>query len=194
MVVAALGLSACGDGGSATAVQPTDIPATAFETIPITTPVNGTTVSAEGAFQYKVARNDYAMGIANKFKVTLAELAAVNRWKDPNTVALFPGDTILIPANGVKPEETTSGTGTETTDQPVTPEATTPPLETDTTEAKASDGSCNGTYTIKDTDNTRTKVASKFNITVQALDAANAKTKGYKAFYAGLKIVIPRNC
>ena len=35
------------------------------------------------------------------------------------------------------------------------------------------------------------KVAEKFDVTVEALDAANANTNGYSSFYPGLKIVIP---
>jgi len=35
------------------------------------------------------------------------------------------------------------------------------------------------------------KVAEKFDVTVEALNAANAATTGYSAFYVGLEIVIP---
>ena len=48
-----------------------------------------------------------------------------------------------------------------------------------------------GSYTIEDGDNARSKVANKFDVTVEALDAANVGTNGYSAFYPGLKIVIP---
>ena len=34
-------------------------------------------------------------------------------------------------------------------------------------------------------------MAEKFDVTVDALDAANAGTPGYSAFYPGLEIVIP---
>ena len=34
-------------------------------------------------------------------------------------------------------------------------------------------------------------MAEKFDVTVEALDAANAGTAGYSGFYPGLKIVIP---
>ncbi|MCU1504661.1 MAG: hypothetical protein JWM12_4015, partial [Ilumatobacteraceae bacterium] len=40
-------------------------------------------------------------------------------------------------------------------------------------------------------DVSRVKVAAKFDVTVAQLDAANTGTKGYSAFYPGLKIVIP---
>jgi peptidoglycan hydrolase-like protein with peptidoglycan-binding domain len=48
-----------------------------------------------------------------------------------------------------------------------------------------------GTYTIQATDTTRTRVAEKFDVTVEALDAANANTAGYGAFFPGLDIIIP---
>ena len=192
-LVAVVGLAACGDGGGGTtAAPPTEIPATAFETIPLTVPTAGTGGGAalEGAFNYTVLRKDYAAGIAKKFKIKLSELAAANNWNDVNTVNLYPGDTIVIPGNGVRPSEPatddTIDAGTDTEADAGT--------DTEATDRKNSDGTCNGTYTIQKTDTTRTKVAKRFDITVQELDAANANTKGYKAFYPSLKIVIPKEC
>ena len=43
-----------------------------------------------------------------------------------------------------------------------------------------------GSYTITADDTTRLKVAEKFDVTVEALDAANANTSGYSGFYPGL--------
>lgn len=48
-----------------------------------------------------------------------------------------------------------------------------------------------GTYTIQDDDTSRVGVAAKFDLTFEALDAANVDTPGYDAFFVGLKIVIP---
>ena len=48
-----------------------------------------------------------------------------------------------------------------------------------------------GKYTIEESDTSRVRVAEKFDVTVEALDAANASTPGYGAFFAGLEIVIP---
>ena len=47
-----------------------------------------------------------------------------------------------------------------------------------------------GTYEIEDGD-FPIRVAEKFDITVDALNAANAATEGYGAFFPGLKIIIP---
>ncbi len=46
-------------------------------------------------------------------------------------------------------------------------------------------------YTITADDITRTGVADRFCISVQALDAANVDTEGYSGFYPGLEIIIP---
>ena len=48
-----------------------------------------------------------------------------------------------------------------------------------------------GKYTIQESDTARVRVARKFDVTVEALDAANANTPGYGAFFAGLEIIIP---
>ena len=52
-----------------------------------------------------------------------------------------------------------------------------------------------GTYTIQKGD-IPINVAKKFDLTVDQLNAANANTKGYKAFAIGAKIIIPKgsNC
>ncbi len=66
--------------------------------------------------------------------------------------------------------------------------------ETESTDAPPSgsgDDCETGEYTITADDTTRLKVAEKFDVTVEALDAANAGTAGYSSFYPGLKIVIP---
>ena len=54
----------------------------------------------------------------------------------------------------------------------------------------AGDNCSQGTYTIVEGDYIG-KVASKFDVTVDALNAANASTPGYSSFYVGLEIVIP---
>jgi LysM repeat protein len=56
----------------------------------------------------------------------------------------------------------------------------------DTTTAPAG----SGTYTINAGD-IPSVVAQKFGITLEALNAANANTTGYEAFYVGLTIVLP---
>ena len=52
-------------------------------------------------------------------------------------------------------------------------------------------GPCDpGTYTLEEGDYPG-GVAEKFDVSVEALNEANAATEGYSAFYVGLDIVIP---
>jgi LysM repeat protein len=57
--------------------------------------------------------------------------------------------------------------------------------------APESGGAAASEYTIQSGDTSRTKVADRFGVSVEDLDAANAATDGYTAFYPGLKIIIP---
>ena len=60
----------------------------------------------------------------------------------------------------------------------------------ETTAAGLADNCKAGDYTIEAGD-TPIGVANKFDVTVDQLNAANASTSGYGAFYVGLVIVIP---
>ncbi|MGE5211356.1 MAG: LysM peptidoglycan-binding domain-containing protein, partial [Acidobacteriota bacterium] len=79
----------------------------------------------------------------------------------------------------------TTDTGDTTTDDSTETEA-----EPTETIPDAGDNCAQGTYTIVEGDYLG-KVASKFDVTVEALNAANASTPGYSSFYVGLEIVIP---
>lgn len=46
-------------------------------------------------------------------------------------------------------------------------------------------------YTVTEDDTSRVRVADRFCVSVQSLDAANEETDDYSAFYPGLEIVIP---
>lgn len=179
--VLSLAASSCSSGATSNAVRATEIPPTNFATIPNSTvkpvdsvPAGGTGTATSGeTFEYTVKAGDLLIRIAKSHNVTLDALVAANQWVDGADHLINAGDKILIP--GAQPSTDTGGT--------------VPPDATDQTDPA---GCKNGTYTIKATDTSRTKVAKKFDITVEALDAANVDTKGYKAFYEGLKIVIPR--
>ena len=67
---------------------------------------------------------------------------------------------------------------------------TTPSGETTTTVAGGQSTCAPGEYTIVEGDYLG-KVAKKLDTTVEALNAANANTAGYSAFYPGLKIKTP---
>ena len=59
----------------------------------------------------------------------------------------------------------------------------------------AADRCSPGTYTVEEGDYP-IGVAEKFDVTIDALNTANASTAGYSSFYPGLEIVIPAatNC
>ncbi len=118
---------------------------------------------------------------------SLEDLLGVNEWTDPNQFP-FPGTVILIPpgAKSVTAAVATTDSGdTSTDDEADATEAT--PTETI---PDAGDNCSPGTYTIVEGDYLG-KVASKFDVTVDALNAANVITSGYSSFYVGLEIVIP---
>jgi LysM repeat protein len=135
---------------------------------------------------YVKATGDYLANIAVKFKVKLEDLVAINGWtlaggQVPEFNNLAAGATIKIPPGWTEPG-TAPDTGTST--------GTTPTGETTTTVAGGQSTCAAGEYTIVEGDYLG-KVAKKLDTTVDALNAANANTAGYAAFYPGLKIKTP---
>jgi len=134
-----------------------------------------------------VQSGDAPYVLVTRFGVTLEDLLGVNEWTDVSQFP-FPGTVILIPPGAksvaaVEAGTADSGTADSTDDatEGSTPTATIP---------DAGDNCDQGTYTIAEGDYLG-KVASKFDVTVEALNAANANTPGYSSFYVGLEIVIP---
>lgn len=181
-------------------VEPT-VPASTTTTVP---PVAGDPIA--GQTMYTVQAGDLPYTIANKYKVGLSDLIKLNGWTlQGQYVTDFPsaGTQIKIPAGATVPgasaptsappagatPSTTQGTPTESS----APGSSAPGQSSATTSTVAggADNCKAGSYTITKDDTTRIKVASKFNVTVAQLDAANTGTSGYSAFYPGLKIVIP---
>ncbi len=190
---AALGLTACGSEGTTTNTAPITIGATNFVTLP---PVQATqapdpgpqlqpgdVLTADGS--YIIQPGDYPSTIARDWGLSFDQLAAANGWTldSAGMVPQWPGvgATIIIPA-GAKVPGTPTG-GPSTTAAP-TPATTSAPVTT-------VDTCSQGKYVIEATDTSRQRVADKFDVSVAALDAANAGTPGYSAFYPGLEIVIP---
>jgi LysM repeat protein len=172
-------------------VTVTQTPTTLTQTtLPGATVAPGTVHPEEGV--YIVAAGDYPSTIAKKYKVPFQSLLDINGWTlVGQQVPEFPtpGTTIRIPPNWTEPgtvasTDTSGGSGT------------TPPTQTTTTIAGGQSTCAPGEYTILPEDTSRTKVATKLDTTVAALDAANAGTPGYSSFYPGLKIKTPpkANC
>ena len=203
-LIGAIVLSSCGGGESAATQSTIDLSAasTAFvvrppaTTVPPVDSADGGDPDAivEGTQEYEVQSGDAPFVLVQRFDVSLEDLLGVNEWTDASQFP-FPGTVILIPPGGKSvaaylagatgsSDDTSGDTSDDTSGD--TSEAT--PTETI---PDAGDNCAAGTYTIAETDTTRTKVAENFDVTVQALDAANANTPGYSAFYPGLEIVIP---
>jgi LysM repeat protein len=196
-VAVAVVLAGCGSsdgagspGATTVTINPTSYatiaPAITTTTLAAAEPNPGDTVEVEQT--YTVVFGDYLIGIAKKFGVEATEVASYNEWPEGLNHPLNPGDIVRIPPGGKVPGES-GESDTPTTDSDGTPTSTPSAAQTTTTLAG---GACPpGEYEITAEDTTRIAVANKFDITVEELDAANAGTVGYSAFYPGLKIVIP---
>lgn len=194
---ATLGLAACGEESATGVTTPVTIGATNFVTLP---PVQSTMAPPTSApmqpgsvltadTTYVIQAGDYPSTIAARWGLSFDALAAANGWTldSAGMVPEWPGvgATITIPAGAVVPGSSGGGSGgaTQTTSAPA-PNTTSAPVTT-------VDTCSQGKYVIQATDTSRQKVADKFDVSVAALDAANAGTNGYSAFYPGLEIIIP---
>jgi LysM repeat protein len=137
---------------------------------------------------YTVVAGDALASIANKFGITIDVLVAYNEWPEGISHPIYPGDEIRIPPDSKIPSAADETATDDTSDT----ESTEADTESTDSPPSGSGADCEtGEYTIEEGDTTRLKVAEKFDVTVEALDAANANTAGYSSFYPGLKIVIP---
>ena len=220
----ALVLGACGSGSAGTSSNSTILPLTptnfaTIPTVPATTtstvpPVAGAPLPGETT--YVIVAGDYPSTIAKKFNVKFQDLLTLNGWTlSGDQVTNFPatGTEIKIPAGATQPgaataTATTTAAAATTTSAGDAAGATTTTAKSgsskSTTTSAAADGSTptnsagpcvEGTYTIQSGD-IPINVAKKFDLTADQLNAANANTKGYKAFIVGTKIIIPKgsNC
>lgn len=213
VALAALG-AACGDSASSSSTTaPIVIPPTNFQTVPTTPPSTSTTLApvlgpdgqpAPGSqttdvTDYTILANDVPIRVAKKFGITVEALDAANT-ATTNYKSFYAGLVIKIPAgatipsadSGTAPSTTMLGTETSTATATSGPAGSGASTSTSTSAAPTVDGACGtGSYTVA-ADDVPLRVAKKFDITIAQLDAANASTKGYKSFYVGLKIVIPK--
>lgn len=212
-----VGLSACGDDteGSGTSTTATIAP-TSYVTLeqattttagpPTTAPEPGAEAPAEQT--YTVVSGDYFARIAEEHGITVEELINYNEFPEGADHVLIPGETIKIPPGAKTPEDDKGGTtdpptdptdpgpqGTEPEPQGTEPEPqeTDPPAQETDPPAETSappDNCAPGTYTVREGDYP-TLVAQNFDVSLDALTAANQGTEGYDSFYIGLEIVIP---
>lgn len=124
-----------------------------------------------GEVLYTIKAGDYLVRIARDFDTTAEAIAEYNGWPEGIRHALNPTDEIRIPPSDWDPDATIPGPGGET------------PGDTQ------AEGICD-TYKIRAGD-TKGRVANRFDITVEQLDAANADTPFYAGFVIGIDIDIP---
>jgi LysM repeat protein len=200
-VATTIGTVSCGDGDDGTVTNTTAVQlgATNYVTVPpapSTVAPTETTAGPQPEQEYIIEDGDYPATIAKKFNVPFQALMDLNGWTLAGQMPVgFPpvGTPIRIPAGGIVPGEAAS---TPTTVAPTGAAATevptgTAPVFTAAGSTTVPEGCAAGEYTITASDTSRLKVAQKFDVTVQALDAANGSTPGYSAFYPGLVIKIP---
>lgn len=196
VVAGALLLGACGGSSDSGATRTTiDLSqaSTAFVVRPPATTVPGLEEVAVGGIatgeqEYVVQAGDYPLKIVNDFNVTLDDLLAYNEWASVNE---FPGigETILIPPGATVAIAATDATG----DAAVIVADGDGEGDVDVTVVTipdAGDNCAEGKYTVADGDFEQ-RVADKFDVTLDALRAANNGTSNYSAFFPGLEIKIP---
>jgi LysM repeat protein len=188
-------LAACGSSSDDGATESTiDLSegSTAFVVRPPeTTLAPDTTVAPGGvstaAQDYTVQTGDYPLKVAQQFGVTVDELVAFNEWGSVKEFP-FPGTVIKIPPGGTvaaaTPETTVApaATGGETAAAETTVAASTIP--------DAGDNCAPGEHVVEAGD-IPISVAKKYDVTLDALNAANADNPAYSQFIPGQKIVIP---
>ena len=192
VVVAALVLGACGGDDSSAATRATVTLAageTDYQTIaPATTT---TTVAGEvpaGAEQeYTVQAGDYGIKVANQFGVSLEDLQNVNGWSDASKEFPGPGTVIKIPAGG-----TIAATETAAAPDPAGGEEAGTVSGGEAGEAIPDPGSnCEaGSHTVVSGD-IPLKLVEQYDVTLEALQAANANNPAFGRFIPGEKIIIP---
>ncbi len=139
---------------------------------------------------YTVVEEDFPILIADLYDIDVSELREYNGWADDYSDFPDAGSTVRIPPNAlyIDPNATTTTTTsdeTEATDEPATEDST------ETTPEGAPVGCTPGSYVVKDGDNP-TSIAQDFDITLEALTAANGWDAEYSNFQrTGESVVIP---
>lgn len=172
-------------------IQPTsyvlqDPVTTTTTTSTLPTDSNGGGAAAEGEIspveqQYTIQGGDNQSKIATLFGITIQQLQDYNGWTDGNEHLLLPGTVILIPPNAklvvFNTDGTPAGSGSdEEEDDAADAGDTAPP------------SGC--LHTIESGENP-SKVADKYEITLDQLRAANANNAAINSFVVGQQLLIP---
>jgi LysM repeat protein len=194
----ALVLGACGDDDGSGATRSTiDLSegSTAFvvrPTVPSSSTIaqNPGDVSAVGQ-EYTLVFGDYPLAVAQAFGITVDELVEYNGWGSVNE---FPpaGQTILIPPGAVvggAPEQASTESEPEQTPEEAAASAPTTTVPGETI-PDAGDNCGEGRHTVVAGD-LPVRLAEQYDVTLEALDAANAGNPAYNTFIPGQEIIIP---
>ena len=129
---------------------------------------------------YLIQSGDTVWGIANKHGISIEQLVTYNQWPNGQSHLLIAGQEVRIPPNSKVPGTGGGGSSSAST-------GTTPPATGTTPPATESEG-C--THTIESGDNP-TRVANRYDISVQVLEQANAGNPAYQSFLIGSTLNIP---
>ena len=192
-VLGVVALAACDGGGDdATAQTTIAIRPTAYVTLPVVTTARPATTSAEqpgtpdrqaaGEGEvYEVERGDALQLIADRYDITVEELAEFNEWDDGVFHPIYPGDEVRIPEFAEEPEEE------EVTDERPDDGLGTMPAQGGG--PLCPDGTERDLYEIVSGDFI-SRVADKNDITIEELEAANAENPAYAIVRAGAGPVV----
>lgn len=138
---------------------------------------------------YTVVDDDFPILIADLYDIDVDELREYNGWADDYSDFPDAGSTVRIPPNALYIDPNASTTTTteepETSEEPVTEDST------ETTPEGAPQGCTPGQWVVEDGDNP-TIIAQRFDVTLEALTAANGWDAEYSNFQrTGETVVIP---
>jgi len=196
VVAGAMLLAACGgstDSGVTQSTVDLSQASTAFVVRPPATTIPGIEIDIVGGIateeqDYEVQSGDYPLKLAGDFNVTVDELVAYNEW---GSVSEFPGPgtTIKIPPGATFVVAGTNADG-ETGAVVIEASGDGAPVVSVITIPESGDNCAAGSYNIVSGDFEQ-RVADNFDVTLEALRAANVTTSGYSQFFVGLTIIIP---
>ncbi|GEM_PF-635442 len=186
-------LASCGSADGAATVSTIELSegSTAFVVRPPATTepevqVDDAVVSTEQ--EYVIQAGDYPLGVAQQFGVSLDDLVAYNEWPSAAEAPFFVGNTIKIPPGGTTAASASAGSDDSA----------------DTGESDSAGGDEGSAATIPDAGDNCGEgehtvvagdyplgIADQYDVTIEALDAANTGNPAYGQFVPGQTIIIP---
>ena len=193
VVLGAFVLASCGGADGAATVSTIELSegSTAFVVRPPATTepeldIDDAVVSTEQ--EYVIQAGDYPLGVAQQFGVSLDDLVAYNEWPSAAEAPFFIGNTIKIPPGGTTAASASAGAD----DAADTGESDSAGADEGSavTIPDAGDNCGEGEHTVVAGDYPL-GIADQYDVTIEALDAANAGNPAYGQFVPGQTIIIP---